>query len=190
MKKFLSFVSISLIVLSACSGNTSADPSDTSSSVRSACDILATRTDHNEIATVENALPNVTVECLQGSGNVELAKLRGPLLIAVWASWCVPCSEEMPILESFRIQHSAKVDVLGYALMDSSQAVVALENWGVGMTSVQDPDGIFRADLSISAPPTTLFVDENGAIVYRHFGAITSLNEIESLVTEHLQVTL
>ena len=93
-------------------------------------------------------------------------------------------------MDTFRVKHADTVDVLGYALMDSDQAVQALKNWGVAMASVQDPDGVFRVDLGITAPPTTLFVDENGAIVYRHFGALTSVEQIEKLVTKHLQVTL
>lgn len=190
MKKFVSLIATSLVVLSACSSGGSAQPTESASVQRTDCDKLATQISPNEIASESNALPNITVDCLDGSEKVDLAKLRGPLLIAVWASWCVPCSEEMPIMDAFHMKHSDTIDVLGYALMDSDQAVQALENWGVAITSVQDQDGVFRADLGISAPPTTLFVNENGSIVYRHFGALTSVEQIESLVTQHLQVTM
>lgn len=190
MKKFVTLIATSLLVLSACTSGGSAEPTVSSTVERTECDKLASITRAMEISTETNALPNISVDCLGSKEKVELAKLRGPLLIAVWASWCVPCSEEMPIMDAFRTKHADKVDVLGYALMDSDQAVQALVNWGVGMTSVQDPDGVYRADLGISAPPTTLFVDENGSIVYRHFGALTSVEQIESLVIKHLQVTL
>mgnify|MGYP006295333381 CR=1 FL=1 len=54
--------------------------------------------------------------------------------------------------------------------------------------SVEDPDGVFRGELDITAPPTTLFIDEGGHIVARHLGAVPSLSELEQLVTQYLAV--
>lgn len=145
----------------------------------------------SSIAMGENALPDVSVECLQGEDEVRLSTLRGPLVIAVWASWCEPCSEEMPIMQAFYEKWASRVDVLGYDLLDeSTQAIAASNNWGVILASVEDPDGVYRPELSLTAPPTTLFIDQGGHIVGRHLGAVKSLAELESLVEENLGVDL
>ena len=143
------------------------------------------------VATGEGALPDITVDCLQGDQKVRLGAVRGPMIIAVWASWCVPCSEEMPIIQQFHDQYGDKVSVLGYALLDeTSQAIAGSFNWGVTLPSLEDPDGVFRPDLSIQAPPTTLFIDENGRIVHREFGAVKDLGELLGLVDQHLGIPL
>lgn len=142
-------------------------------------------------AAGEGALPVILVECLQGEEQVRLSTVRGPMLIAAWASWCQPCSDELPILQAFHDKYGEQVDVLGYNLLDvTDQAIAAAAHWGVTFASVEDPDGVFRKDLGITAPPTTLFVDEQGRVVYRHLGAIADQAELRSLVAEHLGVEL
>ena len=177
--------------MTACASNEVAVPQETLTQQITACDTLAEATKQNPIATAEDSLPNISVDCLDGSSSVELARLRGPLIIPVWASWCVPCSEEMPIIDEFHSYYSNQVNVLAYALLDeNSQGIAALKNWGVNITSLADPEGEFRSELSVQAPPTTLFVNENGQIVYRHFGAIKNLTELKELVARHLAVQL
>ena len=191
MKKLIASLATALVLLSACADNNVADPQQIPTVGITACDTLAEGTAQNQIATDEGSLPNISVNCLEGSSKVDLARLRGPLIIPVWASWCVPCSQEMPIIDEFQTYYSNPVKVLAYALHDeSSQGILALENWGVNVTSLADPEGEFRSELSIQAPPTTLFVDVNGKIVHRHFGAISSLNELKSLVAQYLSVQL
>ena len=97
----------------------------------------------------------------------------------------------MPIVQKFVEKYGSEVPVLGYALMDeTSQAIAGSSNWGVRLASVEDPDGIFRADLGISAPPTTLFVNGAGQIVHREYGAVKSLSELTALVIKYLSVKL
>ena len=139
----------------------------------------------------KGALPPVSVECLQGAEQVRLSALRGPLLVAVWASWCQPCKDEMPILQQFHDKHGERVDVLGYNFLDvTDQAIAAAANWDVGFASLEDPDGVNRTALGVTAPPTTLFIDAQGRVAYRHFGALEDEAEIIALVAEHLGVDL
>ena len=67
----------------------------------------------SSIASGEGALPDVLVDCLEGRDQVRLSTLRGPMIIAVWASWCQPCKEELPIVQQFYDLHRDQVDVLG-----------------------------------------------------------------------------
>jgi cytochrome c biogenesis protein CcmG/thiol:disulfide interchange protein DsbE len=145
----------------------------------------------NQTPVANSELPNVEVECLRGSQRINLSTLRGPLLIPIWASWCQPCKEEMPLVQEFRDKHGDVVEVLGLALLDeSTQAEAGSLNWGVTLASIEDPDGVLRPALNIQAPPTTLFISRNGEIVFRKFGAVTSLAELETLAEQYFDVTL
>ncbi len=180
------FLILSAVLLSACAATTpSASPTPTPS-IQDCSQVIATRT-VSSAAEGTNALPDVVVECLQGMNTINLSHLRGPLLISVWASWCEPCAVEMPLMQQFQSAHPDEIVVLGLALMDeTNQAIAGSFNWGVTLPSLEDPDGQLRSSLNVQAPPTTLFIDKDGRIVFRKIGAFSSVQEIETLVQDHL----
>ena len=49
---------------------------------------------------VDGGLPDVTLPCLGGGPDVDLASLRGPMVINLWQARCEPCRREMPALEA------------------------------------------------------------------------------------------
>ena len=71
-------------------------------------------------------MPDVTLAGFDGGEAVDLGELRGPALVNLWASWCGPCREEMPLLEEFHQQHGDEVSVLGIDYQDA-QPVKAAE---------------------------------------------------------------
>ena len=139
----------------------------------------------------ETSFPDIEIECLQGDEVLKLNEVKGPFILAVWASWCMPCRDEMPYLQAFKDAYGAKVQVVGYNILDeTSQAIQASVNWGVNIASIEDSDGVNRGILGVTAPPTTLFVDADGVIVHRKFGAVTTLEELVELTELHLRVDL
>lgn len=179
------FIFTAAIALAACSVTAQPTAETSVQPVLSDCSAFT------QLPDGAGALPDLEVECLQGTDMVNLSSLKGPLLIAVWASWCVPCSDEMPVMQLFQDLYGDYVPVLGLALMDeSTQATQGSQNWGVVLPSLEDPDGLLRPELGFTAPPTTLFVNEAGEIVHREFGAISGMSELKELVREHLDVNL
>ena len=68
---------------------------------------------------VEDGLPNVTLPCLGGGPDVNLATLRGPMVVNLWAVWCTPCRKELPILQKFQEKHGDRVPMLGIDYNDT-----------------------------------------------------------------------
>ena len=144
---------------------------------------------------VDGGLPEVTLPCLGGGPDVDLSTLRGPMLVSLWANWCEPCRDEMPVLQSFFQRHGDRVPVLGVDYLDPqvSGAMALMEKTGATYPSVADPYGDLSAQQPLPAIrglPYLLFVDAEGVVSFIHPGEVTSEKELVGLVDEHLGVEL
>jgi thiol-disulfide isomerase/thioredoxin len=136
------------------------------------------------------ALPDLKLDCLGGGDAVTLRDLRGPLVLNVWASWCLPCRAELPYLTEAHTALGERVRFLGIAISDSDgPAKEWLSFHGVGWPSLADRKGSIRGPLRVPGPPVTLFVNSEGRIVGVHYGAFTSARQVQDAIAEHLQVT-
>ena len=106
----------------------------------------------------------VDVTCL-GDGTRTALALKGPLLINFWATWCQPCQEELPVLDSYAKQPGA-VPVVP-VLVDSREAdgLELLARLGVRLPSVYD--GADELRRQVKAPmtlPATYYVAADGQV--------------------------
>nr|WP_237447891.1 TlpA disulfide reductase family protein [Nocardioides flavescens] len=141
------------------------------------------------------ALPELTLPCLGGGTAVDLASLKGPMVLNFWASWCTECSVEMPALEGFYQEHGEQVPVLGVDWQDTypASALAQVTKRGVTYPSVADPGGEtsqFAEFAKMPGMPMTFFLDEDGKIAYVQAGGLDSAEQIADLVREHLGVAL
>lgn len=147
---------------------------------------------------VAGGLPEMTLACLGGGTDVELSSLRGPMVINLWASWCGPCREEMPVLQSFHELHSDRVAVLGVDVNDvyPGRALALAEDTGATYPSLVDVGGEVLSDEAFAVArrglPAFVFVDEQGAVVgsTNANGGVDSVEQLEDLVAENLGITL
>lgn len=120
---------------------------------------------------------------------VDLAKYAGrPLLINFWATWCGPCMEEMPILRDAERRVSDQVTFLGINVQDAEpNALEFLAELDVTYDQARDPLAAYFTEVGGFGMPTTLLVDPEGRIVYRHTGTIEAA-QLDELLADHLGV--
>lgn len=119
-------------------------------------------------------LPGLVLPCFVDGPAVDLARLTGqPTIVNLWATWCEPCREEMPLLAALHDDPSAGVRVLGVDTKDSrASAAGFLASIGVTYPQVVDEDGALLGGLNVVGLPVTLALDEDGRIVDRQIGQL------------------
>ena len=147
-----------------------------------------------DIRGIAGGLPDVVLGCLGSGRQVNLAALRGrPMVVNIWAQWCLPCRLEAPHLAEFADEAGDQVQVLGLNY-DDREPALAIEFAGMaGWTYPQATDPVKRVagPLRLNAGiPVTLLVDADGVIVYRIVGAVASTEALRDLVRTHLKVPL
>jgi thiol-disulfide isomerase/thioredoxin len=142
-------------------------------------------------ADVERTLPALALECL-GGGELDLARAPGaPTVVNLWASWCTPCREELPVLQQFADAATGKVQVVGVISKDGvPQAESFAADAGITFPGAFDGEGRLMAELGLPGLPATYFLAADGALVHTETGPVDSLDELEGLVAEHLGVRL
>lgn len=97
-----------------------------------------------------------------------------PLVVNFWASWCTPCRAEMPAFDKVAARMGDKVTIIGVTDEDDHAASKkAAKAAGVSYPLLVDTDQVLMSSVGITNLPGTVFVDEDGTIIGRHFGALT-----------------
>lgn len=122
---------------------------------------------------------------LEGA-EVSLAELTGrPLVINMWATWCLPCVVEIRSLE--RLAHSLEGEDVGFALV-APQERRAVADW-VGRRGYALPfyveDTPMPEAFGLEAVPTTWILDADGRVVLKHRGALDwDRDDVRALLRE------
>lgn len=135
--------------------------------------------------------PDYTARRLDGEGELALADLRGQVvLLNGWATWCHPCREEMPILETLHDDyHKAGLHVIG-ASIDGGDADARVREFandaGVTFTLLRDPQNRFARAFRATGVPETLLIGRDGTMLYRWKGPLTGGPEDRALIENAL----
>ncbi|MBS3964577.1 MAG: DsbE family thiol:disulfide interchange protein [Methylomonas sp.] len=97
-------------------------------------------------------------------------------LLNVWASWCVSCREEHPVLvDMVRRRHTT---IIGLNYKDETAAAQRwLDHFGNPYeASVVDADGRVGIDYGVYGVPETFVIDKHGTVRYKHTGPVTPVD--------------
>lgn len=101
--------------------------------------------------------------------------LRGRVyLLNVWASWCVACRQEHPLLNE--LAKTKRVPLIGLNYKDERDNALAwLGSLGNPYElSLMDRDGRIGIELGVYGVPETFVIDADGVIRYKHIGPLTA----------------
>lgn len=112
---------------------------------------------------------------------------RGKVVIAnYWATWCVPCREEMPIFVKLQQKYGDRGLIFVGIAIDQQAKVAAFAkelgvNYPILMGSLSDVEATKRIGNTVSALPFTLVFDREGRLVKRQLGEFKEA-ELESII--------
>ncbi len=110
----------------------------------------------------DDALPR-----LGADGTGSLADYKGKVvLVNLWASWCPPCVDELPLIEkTHKMLQKRGGTVLGIDVKENSQAALAaVERFGLTFPNLRDRDGSFVRKWGQTGYPENFVIDRSGRI--------------------------
>lgn len=124
---------------------------------------------------VGQAAPADPLPRLEGEGSGSVADHRGRwVLVNFWASWCLPCRDESPTIESFYRENAGpRFTVLGIDTRDlSGDGIDFVEQYGLSYPQLRDGDGDAADDFGTTGVPETFLVDPKGRLVLIRRGPV------------------
>jgi cytochrome c biogenesis protein CcmG/thiol:disulfide interchange protein DsbE len=136
--------------------------------------------------------PEFTLPRLTAAGTLSLSSYRGKVvLLNFWASWCLPCKEETPLLQrAWERWQRRGVVFIGVDAKDfRSDARSFTRRYGVTYPNVYDGKGSTLGRYGVTGFPETYFLDAQGRVVLRIAGPVAEAAEIDSGIERALART-
>ncbi|MFM5362998.1 DsbE family thiol:disulfide interchange protein [Aeromonas veronii] len=123
-------------------------------------------------ATLGRTLPVWQSDNLLDGSRIQTASLKGePFVLNVWASWCVNCRAEHPLLSEL----AGTVPLYGLNYRDKGDAARAwlIQAGNPYRAVLADPDGKLALELGVYGTPETYLFAGDGTLLTRHTGLLT-----------------
>ncbi|MGV8997759.1 MAG: DsbE family thiol:disulfide interchange protein [Parvibaculaceae bacterium] len=118
------------------------------------------------------SLPAIEGVGLSGFADTDLGKGK-PVIVNVWASWCVPCREEHAVLTALKAKTDVAIFGLNYKDTGEGARQFLSELGNPFARLGADASGRVGIDWGVYGVPETYIVDGKGRIAYKHVGPLT-----------------
>ncbi|MBM7569783.1 thiol-disulfide oxidoreductase ResA [Aquibacillus albus] len=136
---------------------------------------------------VSDVAPNFVLHQMNGKEEtLELSGLEGKgVMLNFWATYCKPCEEEMPYMESLYPEYSEKGVEIVAVSVDATKLVIDrfIDKYELSFPVLHDNNGQVMDAYNIGPLPTTFFINSEGKVVEKIEGALT-LNRLESYLQQ------
>jgi cytochrome c biogenesis protein CcmG/thiol:disulfide interchange protein DsbE len=125
---------------------------------------------------IGQSIPDRTLPALAGGGSGNIAAYRGRwVLVNLWASWCTPCRDESPELETFyRAERRHGFTVLGIDSQEiSTDGLRFVRDYGLTYPQLHDGPGDLSDELGTRGYPESFLVDPRGRLALIRRGPVT-----------------
>jgi thiol-disulfide isomerase/thioredoxin len=133
--------------------------------------------------------PDFTLPTLSGA-SIRLADLRGKVvLLNFWATWCVPCRTEMPIIEALYQRYKdqgLEVVAVNLDMLSTAGVEAFVKEVGVTFRVVLNPSWATARAYSVVGVPTTYLINRAGNVVVREVGERDWMDEVSQMAVEGL----
>lgn len=125
---------------------------------------------------IEKAAPAFTLpQLILPEKTLSPSDMKGKVwMLNVWASWCVACKLEHPVLMALKKMNVVPIVGLDYKDKRADALKFLAQGGDPYDVSVMDGDGRVGIDWGVYGVPETFIVDQNGIIRYKHIGPITA----------------
>lgn len=135
---------------------------------------------------VGGPLPDLTLPYMEQEGSLTFSDLEGQIVVInVWASWCVPCRIEHPILVAASEAYTERgVQFVGLLYQDRvGPAAEFLDELGrgEGYLYVVDSDSRATVELGVFGVPETYFVDADGIVRGKVQGEVNPMVLVQTI---------
>lgn len=137
-------------------------------------------------------VPVATLPTLPEGGEGSLEDYRGGwVLLNIWASWCEPCKDESPALESFARRHRDRITVLGIDTKDLSRdALGFMREFNIRYPQLRDASGDYAdGELKTTGVPESFLVDPEGNLAAHFPGPFRDEAAVEDFARPALEPT-
>ena len=113
-----------------------------------------------------------------------LADYKGQVvLVNIWATWCLPCEREMPMLQRLAEEYKAKGFRIVAVSVDSPgmERVIRdfIQRYGLTFDVLYDADARIKLDYTTTGIPESFIVAKDGVIRYQHVGPIEENDAVQ-----------
>lgn len=128
-------------------------------------------------SVMDRPAPDFTLTTLDG-GSIRLPDLAGEIVfLNFWATWCAPCQNEMPLLQTLHDDYGADgVRVIAVTNPDDGQNEAGIrafvEQHGLTLTVALETAPDIYTRFEVAQIPITFILDRSGVVRYRHIGEL------------------